>query len=162
MSAFDGGQYKGGGMDLVALRAAVESAVDSYVFDVHPEAVGQPLRQEWVDAQLAEMRAALVEPTWRDVKIQDSHEQMIGKAEWEIRACVLVADDREGYELYFDPTQGGCLRTRAIRPSLLTSGAMLSDVSWHGRQIARFRPTEAIHLSTSLTPLISPEQGCGN
>jgi hypothetical protein len=94
-------------MDLDALRAAVESEIESYVYDIHPKAIGRPLSQEWVDAQLIEMRAALVEPAWRDIKIQDSYEQVIGSAECEIRSCVMVADDREGYELYFDPVHGG-------------------------------------------------------
>lgn len=93
-------------MDLIALRAAVENELENYVYEIHPEAMGQPLPQEWVDAQLAAMRAALVQPIWRDIRIQDSYEQVMGTAECEIRPCVLVADDREGYELYFDPAQG--------------------------------------------------------
>jgi hypothetical protein len=93
-------------MDLDALRIAVENEIENYVYEIHPNAIGQPLPQEWVDAQLVEMRAALVHPIWRDVRIQDSYEQMMGQAEGEIRPCVLVADDREGYELYFDPAQG--------------------------------------------------------
>jgi hypothetical protein len=92
-------------MDLAALRATVENEIENYVYDIHPEAIGQPLSQEWVSAQLAEMRAALVEPTWREIRVQDSYDQVIGKAEGEIRRCVLVADDREGCELYFDPAQ---------------------------------------------------------
>lgn len=93
-------------MDLIALRAAVENELENYVYEIHPEAIGQPLPQEWVDAQLAAMRAALVQPIWREIRIQDSYEQMMGAAEGEIRPCVLVADDREGYELYFDPAEG--------------------------------------------------------
>lgn len=93
-------------MDLVALRAAVESQIENYVYDIHPEAVGQPFPQECVDVQLAQMRAALVPPTWRDIRIQDSYGQVTGMAGCEMRPCVLVADDREGCELYFDPTHG--------------------------------------------------------
>lgn len=93
-------------MDLVALRAAVENEIENYVYEVHPEAIGQPLPQEWIDAQLAEMRVALVQPVWRDIRIQASYEQARGTTGCETRPCVLVADDREGYELYFDPTQG--------------------------------------------------------
>jgi hypothetical protein len=89
-------------MDLIALRAAVENEIDNYVYEIHPEAIGQPWPQERVVDQLVEMRAALVQPTWRDVKIQDSMDE----AECEIRPCVLVAVDREGYELYFDPARG--------------------------------------------------------
>lgn len=92
-------------MDLIALRASVENEIENFVYEVRPEAIGQRLPQEWVDAQLATMRDALVQPIWRDIRIQDSYEQVIGKAECEIRPCVLVADDREGCELYFDPAQ---------------------------------------------------------
>ena len=103
-------------MDLIALRTAIESEIENYVYDVHPEAIGQPLPQEWVDAQLAEVRAALVPPIWRDIKIKDSYEQAMGIAECEIRPCVLVADDREGYELYFDPVQGNFVLAHSGNP----------------------------------------------
>jgi hypothetical protein len=93
-------------MDLIALRTAVEDEIENYVYEIHPEATGQPLSQEWVGAQLAAMRASLVQPIWRDIRIRDSYEQVMGTAECEIRSCVLVADDQEGYELYFDPAQG--------------------------------------------------------
>lgn len=93
-------------MDLAALRTAVEKEIENYVYETHPEAIGQSLTKEWVDAQLVEMRAALVQPIWCNVKVRDSYEQVMGTAKCEIRSCVLVADDREGYELYFDPAQG--------------------------------------------------------
>jgi hypothetical protein len=93
-------------MDLIALRFAIENELENYVYEIHSDAIGQPLPQEWVDAQLAAMRSALVQPIWRDIRIQDSYEQVTGTAECEIRPCVLVAADGEGYELYFDPAQG--------------------------------------------------------
>ncbi|MBB3229164.1 hypothetical protein FHW69_003818 [Luteibacter sp. Sphag1AF] len=51
-------------MDLIALRTAVEDEIANYVCEIHPQAIGQPLPQEWVVAQLASMRAALVQPIW--------------------------------------------------------------------------------------------------
>jgi hypothetical protein len=60
--------------------------------------------QEWVVRQLAEMRAALVDPVLRLIQISDSVEQARGESPPAVRECFLVADDRGGYELYFDPT----------------------------------------------------------
>jgi hypothetical protein len=45
-----------------------------------------------------------VEPRWVTVQIKDTPDQ------WDadppiLRSCVLIADDRNGYELYFDPEQ---------------------------------------------------------
>jgi hypothetical protein len=61
---------------------------------------------EWVATQLAEFKSALVEPTRREIRIADSTQQMLGQAETELRECVLIADDdREGYQLYYDPLQ---------------------------------------------------------
>ena len=58
-----------------------------------------------VDAQLSLMRAALVQPIWRDIRIQDSHGHLVGAVECETQSCVLIADDGEGHELYFGPAQ---------------------------------------------------------
>jgi hypothetical protein len=60
--------------------------------------------QEWVTRHLTAMREALVDPVLRSVAIRDSVAQLRGEAPPIVRECFLVADDREGYELYFDPT----------------------------------------------------------
>jgi hypothetical protein len=86
------------------LRRTIEQELDSYVYQRHPAAVGTPLPQEWVTKQLAEMRAALVDPVVRRIEIRDSVAQIRGDAPADVRECFLVADDKEGYELYFDPT----------------------------------------------------------
>lgn len=92
-------------MNLTELRLRVEAEIASYVYVVPEGAIGRPMPSEWVATQLAEFKSALVEPTWREIIIGDSVQQMLGKAETEIRECVLVADDREGYQLYYDPLQ---------------------------------------------------------
>jgi len=89
-------------MDTGNLRRKIEQEIDSYVYQQHPTAVGAAMPQEWVTQQLAEMRAALVEPVLRLVEIRDTGAQMQGEAAPLMRECFLVADDREGYELYFD------------------------------------------------------------
>ena len=86
------------------LRRSIEQEIDSYVYQPHPQAVGTPMPQEWVTRQLAEMRAALVDPVLRSINIRDSVAQARGVEPPIVRECFLVADDREGYELYFDPT----------------------------------------------------------
>jgi hypothetical protein len=91
-------------MNPLDLRRTIEQEIDSYVYERHPHAVGTPMPEEWVMRQLAEMRAALVEPVLRPVSIRDSVAQIRGEALPTVRDCFLVADDKEGYELYFDPT----------------------------------------------------------
>jgi hypothetical protein len=91
-------------MNPLDLRHTIEREIDSYVYQRHPQALGTPLPQEWVTRQLAEMRAALVEPVLRAVSIRDSVAQLRDEEPPIVRECFLVADDKEGYELYFDPT----------------------------------------------------------
>lgn len=92
-------------MDLQALRAEVENEIASYTYAVPEGAVGRPMSPEWVSSQLAEMQSALVEPIWKAVAIRDTVEQMKSQDQPEMRQCVLVANDRKGYELFFDPQQ---------------------------------------------------------
>lgn len=93
-------------MDLDALRESLECEIDSYIYAVPAGALGQPMSDEWICSQLAEMRSALVQPRWASVLVRDTVEQMRGEADAELRQCILVADDRNGHELYFDPTAG--------------------------------------------------------
>jgi hypothetical protein len=86
------------------LRRTIEQEIDSYVYQRHPQAVGTPMPQEWVARQLAEMRAALVDPVLRHIQIRDSVAQICGEEPPSVRECFLIADDKDGYELYFDPT----------------------------------------------------------
>jgi hypothetical protein len=92
-------------MDLVALRKSVEAEIDSYVYELPDGSVGTPLPNDWIEAQLCEMRNALVEPAWETIGIGDSVDQIIGKEPINQRQCVLIADDKKGYQLYFDPKE---------------------------------------------------------
>jgi hypothetical protein len=85
------------------LRRTLEVEIDNYVYEPPSGLMGIPMPVEWVTAQLAEMRAALVDPHPRMIAISDSVPQLLGKAAPVLRECILVADDRQGYELYFDP-----------------------------------------------------------
>lgn len=89
-------------MNLAALRSLVEREIDTYVYEVPGECIGTPCSSEWVATQLTQMRASLVEPRWVTVQFKDSLEQ-INAAAPSLHECVLIADDHEGYELYYDP-----------------------------------------------------------
>jgi len=102
-------------VDLAALRKAVESDIASYVYVVPSGALGRPASQAWLQSQLAEMSAALVEPTWRTVALRDTVAQ-IRQPEPETRQCVMVADDRKGCELYFDPVVGSYVLAHSGSP----------------------------------------------
>ena len=90
------------GMHIASLRTFVEREIDRYVYVVPEGSVGRPMPDSWVQQQLAELRDALVEPQWVTIQIRDTSDQ------WEadppiLRECILIADDRKRYQLYFDP-----------------------------------------------------------
>ena len=95
-------------VDLEEVRRFVESEIESYRYEVPEGALGRPFPVEWVERQLTEMRAALVEPEWREVMTDDTEAQRMapGFAVREPRRCILVADDRDGFQLYYDPLEG--------------------------------------------------------
>lgn len=92
-------------MNISELREKIEAEIRSYIYEVPDGTLGAPMPMDWVSKQLAEFKLALVQPTWRSIKICDTVQQAQGKEKSELRNCVLVADDRHGYELYYDPTQ---------------------------------------------------------
>ena len=92
------------GLHIASLRAFVEKEIDQYVYAVPEGALGQPMPAEWVNAQLAELRQALVEPKWETVHLQDTAEQVDANPPI-LRQCVLIADDKKGVRLYYDPDE---------------------------------------------------------
>jgi hypothetical protein len=92
------------GMDLASLRTFVETEIEQYVYTVPEGAVGTPMPAEWVSAQLAEFRKALVEPRWETVLLKDTPDQWKANPPM-LRKCVLIADDRKGHHLYYDPEE---------------------------------------------------------
>ena len=103
-------------MDLSAIREEVEREIASYVYAVPAGAVGRPASDAWVEAQLAEMSASLVQPIWRFIAIRDTFQQLTAQSEPEVRQCVLVADDRKGNELYYDPVENGYVLAHSGEP----------------------------------------------
>jgi hypothetical protein len=92
-------------MNISELRELIEQEIDSYIHEDAPDAIGSPMSKEWVVKQLAEFKSALVQPAMRIVQVSDTVQQMRLEIKSEMRECILVADDREGYELYYDPIQ---------------------------------------------------------
>jgi len=91
-------------VNLDELEQLVLDEIDSYRYEVSDDALGTPKRDEWVERQLAEMRAALVKPEWRLVQMQDTYLQMTSNTP-EFRRCALVAEEADGCELYYDPLE---------------------------------------------------------
>jgi hypothetical protein len=91
-------------MDIGSLRTFVETEIVRYVYVAPQGAVGKPMPAEWVSAQLAEFRQALVQPRWQAVKLHDTADQIDANPPI-LRQCVLIADDRKGIHLYYDPEQ---------------------------------------------------------
>ena|SRR5689334_18859699 len=92
------------GLHIASLRAFVEKEIDKYVYSVPEGTVGQPMSAEWVGAQLAELRECLVEPKWQAVQLKDTPAQMNASTPV-LRDCVLIADDKKGLQLYYDPDE---------------------------------------------------------
>ena len=91
-------------MDIASLRTFVEREIDEYVYGAPESAIGKPMSQEWVQQQLTELRQALVTPQWVAIQLKDTLHQM-ESASPILRDCVLVANDRNGIQLYYDPDQ---------------------------------------------------------
>jgi hypothetical protein len=86
--------------DLEDLRRFVESEVDSYIYEVSGESVGNPWSDQKVQTGIQRMRAALVEPYWTDVELRDTYVLPTPPLK---RRCAVVADDGRGTLLLWDP-----------------------------------------------------------
>jgi hypothetical protein len=89
-------------LDLNQLQKRVARELDQYVYKHHPRALGRPLRAEYIQKLLDDMREALVSPYWLEVEIRDTREQ------WEMKNAlrqqvVVVADNKDNYLLTFNP-----------------------------------------------------------
>jgi hypothetical protein len=91
-------------LTLANLKTAVETEIARYVYSCPPDAIGLPWSSEKISSKLAEMRNALVDPYWLNVELRDSFEQ-IALPEPVVQRCVVVADDRRGFLLLWDPVK---------------------------------------------------------
>jgi hypothetical protein len=102
-------------LDLDELAHRVLHEIESHRYEI-PDHARRPLPDEKVQRLLAEMRAALVEPQWGMVEQRDTPEQMSLDPP-EVRRCVLIADDGEVYQLYFDPSDNEFVLTAGDPPA---------------------------------------------
>ncbi|MFI5089497.1 MAG: hypothetical protein ACHP7P_05525 [Terriglobales bacterium] len=106
---------------LSSLRRAVEKEIDAYVYECPDGAIGNPLSDEAVAKGLAEMRASLVEPYKVEVALRDTFEQ-VGMEQPPRRDCAVVADDRRGMLLLFDPVEDEFVLAQRVDTGLSTFG----------------------------------------
>jgi hypothetical protein len=85
--------------ELEALRLRVLEDLDEYVYSVPPTALGRPLLNDYTNRLLSEMRDALVQPYVVTMRMCQSFHP----TPEERRECVIVADDRNGNLLFYDP-----------------------------------------------------------
>jgi hypothetical protein len=88
-------------VDLKELSRKVSAEIDNYVYVFPKGMVGRPWNAEKVEAQLRELRAALIEPYLATVVRRDTIEQ-INSADPPQSRCAVVADDGHGNLLVFD------------------------------------------------------------
>ena len=108
-------------MDLETLRCSVENDIKNYRYSSSGNTVGAAWPKDRVQAELAAMRAALVNPYWADVELRDTHEQ-IATDPAILRKCAIVVDDLKGTILAFDPIENGFLLAVKQKDALLTIG----------------------------------------
>src|SRR5262245_49959333 len=87
-------------VDLEELERLVLNEVATYQYEVPEGALGRPLPDEWLQAQLSELRAALIKPEWGDLCINEP------PRENESDRCVLVARNADSDEVWYVPHDG--------------------------------------------------------
>ena len=79
-----------------------QNEIDSYVYDVPESTVGRPWPKDKVLDQLSQLKSAIVEPYLERMELRDTIEQ-IGNKEPEYAQLWVVADDNDGYKVFYDP-----------------------------------------------------------
>lgn len=108
-------------MDLETLRRIVENEIEHYLYPSSTDMIGVPWTEERVRAELAAMKGALVSPYWSEVELRDTHEQIAASPALS-RMCGVVADDRKGTLLVFDPVENEFMLAVRHNDKLMTFG----------------------------------------
>lgn len=88
------------------LRVRVEDEIDAYAYTAGERGIGRPMSQSAVDEQLSAMRDSLVDPYWAEVEQRDTFDQVgMPPGAAPQRRCAVVAEDRNGVLLLFDPDE---------------------------------------------------------
>lgn len=90
-------------MNKEELQQYCKSELESYVYDVPESALGNPWPKEKVDSQLNQLKTSIVEPYLENMELRDTFDQM-GMEEPEYQELWVVADDNNGYKVFYDPS----------------------------------------------------------
>lgn len=107
--------------ELKTLRARVEAEIDAYVYSLPESAIGNPWPSNKVSRLLNEFRQALVDPYLTDVEIRDTFEQ-VKLDQGPRQRCIVVADNREGYYLLYDPNAHDFFLAQKVKGILISLG----------------------------------------
>ena len=103
------------------LRRDVEKEIREYVYPRSVASVGLPWNEGQVWSGLAKMRRALVDPYWAEVQVRETLEEInLGRASK--ITCAVVADDREGTLLVWDPAEDEFLLAMKVEGDLNSIG----------------------------------------
>ena len=89
-------------MNIDSLKKFVETEIKEYVYSVPEGAIGQKMNDEWVKTQLIEASKSVVEPYLERMWLQDTYEQIKDKDNKIIEELWVVADDQEGFKVFYD------------------------------------------------------------
>ncbi len=89
-------------MDAAHLEQLVQREIAEYRYEVHDGLIGNPLSPEKVQRYLDDLRHSLVRPRLQQIELRDTINQ-IDTPNPIIAECWVVADDRNGYLVCFDP-----------------------------------------------------------
>jgi len=106
---------------LTSLRRRVVVELETFVYRVPPDAVGNAMAHGAVSAGLSDLRESLVEPYWVDVEIRDTFEQ-VSSEHGPRRRCAVVANDRRGIFLLWDPINSDFFLAQEIGGTLTSFG----------------------------------------
>jgi len=85
------------------LKRYCENELESYVYDDPQSTLGNPWRKEKVGFQLAQLKNSMVEPYLEKMELRDTYNQM-SLEDPEYQDLWVVADDNEGYRVFYDPS----------------------------------------------------------
>jgi len=91
-------------VDLDSIQLRVRREIDQYVYRVPSGAIGTPWSDSKVQSHLKDLRDSLVPPYLATVRMSQPF-SMIGSDVYEDRECVIVADPKDGYLLFYDPVE---------------------------------------------------------
>lgn len=109
---------------LKSIADLVRSDIQCYPARERPSpgsTVGIPWSDEKIAEELVKMCEALVQPFYVAVEIRDTFDQ-VQATDGPRRTCVVVADDKHGMKLIYDPVECDFALVQECRAGLVTFG----------------------------------------